>query len=123
MIHFATLRLSGMSTDLPLRISVHRMLISWDDETADGDLFGSEAQELIQADNVEASFVSSATFLGSDGARPSLDVTEDLQFWVNNPDNNFGWVFLAEDEELGVWGMWGVDGAFGPELLVEYTVP
>eukprot|EP00977_Amphora_coffeiformis_P009533 scaffold2199_cov163-Amphora_coffeaeformis.AAC.6 len=122
-IYRARLQLTGMSTSLPIRIRMHRLLVSWDEETAEGDVFGSSGGALIQTDDIEARAIPSAYFQGRDRARPMLEVPGEVQFWVDNPDKNFGWVFLADEGEIGKWGMWGVDGVFGPELLVEYFVP
>ena len=72
-------------------ISLYRMLQDWNNDSTWAD-FGGDG---VQADGVEAVEEASATFLNPvDDSFLSLDVTEDVQFWLENPDQNNGWIIL-----------------------------
>ena len=123
----ASLHISGASTDAPMQISIHRLLVPWEAATVDSAYFGRGVysvndQAMIQPDGSEALITPTATFLGSSQLRLNLDVTVDVRFWVKNPSQNFGWAFLAEEGERGSWGMWGMEGALGPQLTIEYKL-
>jgi len=80
---------TNSETDGP--VSLYRMLQSWDNDSTWAD-FGGDG---VQADGVEAAEEASASFTNpTDDSFIALDVTEDIQFWLENPDQNNGWIIL-----------------------------
>ena len=123
----ASLRINGARTGDPIQINMHRLLVPWDQETADGDYFASgigntNSIPLVQADGSEASSIASASFRGDDQVQLDLDVTKDVQFWAANPNQNYGWVFLPKEGERGRWSMWSFNSALKPVLTIEYKL-
>ncbi|MEO0986308.1 MAG: glycerophosphodiester phosphodiesterase family protein, partial [Cyanobacteria bacterium J06639_14] len=74
-------------------VSAFRMLEAWDD----GSTWNSFGGDGVQADGIEASSETSFTIpQPTDETLLTIDVTEDLEFWLANPDQNFGWVFTND---------------------------
>jgi hypothetical protein len=72
------------------RISIHRMLVNWD-ESSTWSSFGGDG---IQANNVEASSAEDGFLFPATGTGPrNIIVIDALQAWSNGA-GNFGWVFL-----------------------------
>jgi hypothetical protein len=55
----------------------------------------------------------------------SGDMAADVQFWLDYPDSNFGWILIAQGEQAGSGEMLGSRDNAGsePVLTVTYTVP
>jgi hypothetical protein len=53
----------------------------------------------------------------------TLNVTADVQFWVNNPDSNFGWMLMTEAEDLPrtARSFGSREGEGAPYLIVDFT--
>lgn len=52
------------------------------------------------------------------------EIVADVQFWLDNPGENFGWVFLPEDERTRKTARSFAsreDGSGGPRLIIEFT--
>ena len=74
-------------------VSAFRMLEAWDDSST-WNSFGGDG---VQADGVEAASETSFTIPQPvDDTLLTIDVTEDIAFWLANPDQNFGWVFTND---------------------------
>lgn len=74
-------------------ISAFRMLQDWNNDST-WNSFGGDG---VQADGTEAA--TDASFIIEqpvDETLLSIDVTEDIAFWLENPDQNQGWVFLND---------------------------
>lgn len=53
-----------------------------------------------------------------------LALVADVQFWLNNPDQNFGWIFKAESEAIRKSARSFAsreDASGGPTLVIEFT--
>lgn len=53
------------------------------------------------------------------------ELVADVQAWVNDPDRNFGWMFMTESEEVQRTARSFASresGAGGPLLMIQYTV-
>jgi hypothetical protein len=110
-------------------INWHRLLVPWEEETVDGAYFGTgigpiNDQVLVQADDAEALKLPSLSFNGNT-QEATLDVTSDLQFWVDNPGTNHGWAILGDPSDsdgADGWSMLGFDSTnSSPTIVVEYT--
>jgi len=51
------------------------------------------------------------------------EMIADLQFWLDNPASNFGWMMRAEDERVrkNARSYASHESAFGPMLVIEFT--
>ena len=52
------------------------------------------------------------------------EIVADVQFWLDNPGANFGWMFLPEDERIRKSARSFAsreDGSGGPRLIIEFT--
>eukprot|EP00977_Amphora_coffeiformis_P012126 scaffold2992_cov214-Amphora_coffeaeformis.AAC.8 len=108
-------------------INWHRLLLPWEESTVNGRYFGSgippiNSELLVQPDGSEALAAPSARFVGSSDV--TIDLTEDVQFWVDNPGTNNGWVIIADENDPGLfseWGIWGLNSSNNaPALLITY---
>lgn len=56
----------------------------------------------------------------------TLDMIADLQYWLDNPTNNFGWMLMTESEELPFTARRFASredpNGGGPRLIIDYTV-
>jgi hypothetical protein len=56
----------------------------------------------------------------------TLDMTADLQYWLDNPTNNFGWMLMTESEELPFTARRFASredpNGGGPRLIVDFTI-
>ena len=54
------------------------------------------------------------------------DMTADIQDWLDNPANNFGWMLMSQSEELPFTGRRFASredpNGGGPKLIIDYTV-
>jgi len=111
-------------------IKWHRLLVPWEESTVNGRYFGTgiapiNSEFLVQPDGLEAMATPSASFIGSSDV--TIDLTEDVQFWIDNPGTNNGWVIIADEndpESFSEWGIWGLDsGNTTPTLVITYIPP
>jgi hypothetical protein len=99
-------------------VSAYRMLEDWGNDSTWADFDGNG----VQPNGVEAAEEASATFFNpDDNAFVNLDVTEDIQFWLENPDQNNGWI-LINDSTDG----WDFDSSESlsqlvPQLVLEFS--
>lgn len=110
-------------------VNWHRLLVPWEESTVNGRYFGSgippiNPEILVQPNDSEALSIPSITFVGSDDV--VIDLTEDVQYWIDNPGTNHGWVIIADPsdpEGLNEWGFWGLDSTNNaPMLVISYTL-
>ncbi|MEL6383120.1 MAG: glycerophosphodiester phosphodiesterase family protein [Cyanobacteria bacterium J06626_18] len=74
-------------------VSAFRMLQEWGDDST-WNAFGGDG---VQPDGIEAATEASFTIpQPTDDTLLTLDVTSDIQFWLENPDLNQGWVFTND---------------------------
>ena len=56
----------------------------------------------------------------------TADMITDIQYWLDNPTNNFGWMLMTQSEELPFTGRRFASredpNGGGPRLIVDYTV-
>jgi hypothetical protein len=86
----------------------------------------AEGGALADTDFVATS--SASTFvagLGSYTFSGTPALAADVQFWLNNPAGNFGWMLLCQDEETGQTArrFGSRENAAAPVLTVSYFVP
>ncbi|MEO1350363.1 MAG: glycerophosphodiester phosphodiesterase family protein [Cyanobacteria bacterium J06635_15] len=100
-------------------VSAFRMLQAWDDSST-WNSFGGDG---VQSDDLEASSVASFTIpQPADETLLNIDVTEDLEFWLANPDQNFGWAFTNDSGDG--WDFWSSefeDPALVPQLTLNFS--
>lgn len=119
----ATLTLKGYDTGTLERITLHEMLIPWDESSTGSSLDGG-----ISADNLEARETAVSVIEGPFsiiGEIRQADVTVSLQAWSQG-DSNYGWVLLPDGVETDGWAIWSSEAASmsdRPKLTVEYVVP
>ena len=87
VIEEATLNINIVGPGTPL--SLHRMLVDWEDDTANWTFFGAG----IQADDVEAVAEPDDVQTANTGLT-TWDITETIRAWQADPESNFGWVML-----------------------------
>lgn len=111
-------------------VNWHRLLVPWEEETVNGRFFGTgippiNSEILVQPDDSEALAIAAITFVGN--ADVVIDLTEDVQYWINNPGTNNGWAVIADEndpEGLNEWGFWGLDSTNNaPALVISYIPP
>ena len=95
-------------------ISAHRMIQPWD-QTATWNKYGGDG---IQNDDVEAQRVPSFQWVAPRFAEYlQADVTNDVKFWLENPDQNQGYVFLTDSNDG--WDFTTIEsGIFRPVLFL-----
>lgn len=86
-IESATLNINITGPGTPL--SLHRMLLPWEDESATWNEFSGG----VQANDEEAKAEPDDVQTANTGLT-SWDVTETLKAWQDDPESNFGWVML-----------------------------
>jgi hypothetical protein len=104
--------------------TVHRMVANWSETTATYNNFQLNGNTMggLQADNLEAS--SASIFVDAPASLPGsvdIDVTSDVQAWVNGT-SNFGWGFIGAGDDIFTW--WSSDAsnaADRPLLTVDFT--
>ena len=111
-------------------INWHRLLVPWEESTVNGRYFGTgippiNSEFLVQPDGSEAVAAPSASFIGRSDV--TIDLTDDIQFWIDNPGTNNGWVIIADENDPGSfseWGIWGLDSTNNaPTLVITYIPP
>jgi hypothetical protein len=130
----ANLRILSAGVDDPIHVTVHRLLIPWEDtekQVANGGIFfgfGTKnrnaiptAHQLLSANGQQAVVEPSVEFFGTQRTLLELDVTDDIKYWVEEKGPNHGWLFLPAKREEGRWAMWGLDSVSKPELWIEYS--
>lgn len=70
---------------------------------------------------------SSSTFVGGLGNYTWADLESDIQFWLRNPEQNFGWMLISDDEGAVMSARRFSSRTAGPNarpmLTVVYTLP
>ena len=94
-------------------IKLHRMLQNW----SDTDTWNTWSDG-IQADNIEAAATADAITGSVPTGMLSIDVTDSVTAWQDNPSSNFGWLILSTDSN-GI-NFNSAEGAIAPRLIVEY---
>ena len=94
-------------------IKLHRMLQDWSD-TDTWDTWSDG----IQADDVEAIATADAITGFVPTGMLSIDVTDSVAAWQNNPSSNFGWLILSTDSNGIKFD--SAEGEIAPRLIVEY---
>lgn len=101
------------------QISLHRMIQSWDNTTT-WNTFGGNG---VMPDGTEAVNTASAIRTNlADDADVAFNVTDDVQFWLDNPGTNQGWVFFT-DSDNG-WDFWSSEYSVQtqrPRLVLSYA--
>ena len=98
-------------------VSAFRMLQAWDDSST-WNSFGGDG---VQADGTEASSETSFTIPQPvDETLLNLDVTADVEFWLDNPDQNFGWAFTNDSGDG--WDFWSSEFTDNPTLVPQLTL-
>ncbi len=95
--------------------SLHRMLQAWNDSDNWNTWSGG-----IDADGIEAEVIAQSSSSGSGTGIASIDVTDDLQAWSNNPASNFGWAWLPPAADNS-WQFDSSEGTVRPRLTVIYN--
>ena len=83
----ATLNINIVGPGTPL--SLHRMLVDWEDATANWNFFGGG----IQADDIEAVAEPDDVQTANTGVT-SWNITDSIKAWQADPERNNGWVML-----------------------------
>jgi hypothetical protein len=116
------------SATLTLRVQnggggrMHRMVSNWSESTATYNNFHLNGNSTagLQADNLEAS----SAFIGVAGSLVAVvDVTSDVQAWVNGT-SNFGWGVLPSPFANDIFTWWSSDASMAvdrPLLTVDFT--
>jgi hypothetical protein len=120
------------SATLTLRVQnggsgrIHRMVSDWSENTATYNNFQLNGNTMagLQADNLEASSAFTG-ISGASGVDVDIDVTSDVQAWVNGT-SNFGWGFLPPPSPFGddIFAWWSSDASIAvdrPLLSVDFT--
>ena len=124
---------------------LHRLLVSWGEGNKTGQLG-------LQATTGEATWISrffllpqwgipggkagtdfltdasASTFVGSSNRYTFVSTSNlvaDVQFWLNNPGSNFGWILMSQEEATASTARRFASregGANAPVLVIEYTV-
>jgi len=98
-------------------VSAFRMLQDWDDNST-WSFFGGDG---VQPDGVEAATDPSFTIPQPvDGVPLSIDVTEDVNFWLENPDQNFGWAF--DNDSGDGWDFFTSEFEGDPDLVPQLVL-
>ena len=124
---------------------LHRLLVSWGE--------GNKTSQLgLQATTGEATWISrffllpqwgipggkagadfltdasASTFVGSSNRYTFVSTSNlvaDVQFWLNNPGSNFGWILMSQEEATASTARRFASregGANAPVLVIEFTV-
>ena len=88
-IENATLNINITGPGTPL--ALHRMLVAWEDDTANWNEFGAGIQANDEEAKAEADDVQTANT-----GLTSWDITETIKAWQEDPESNFGWVMLPQ---------------------------
>ncbi len=115
-IQSASLQIYVTNTSL-VGASLHRMLQTWNDT----DTWNTWVNG-IDTNGIEAASTANTNSTGSSTGFYILDVTNDLQYWANNPTANFGWAWIPPDEDDS-WQFTSSEGsttANHPLLSVSY---
>lgn len=94
--------------------------------TVPGGLFGTDFYVYPSAFDVPSGIAGSTNQFTDNGSDPYYGPVHDVQTWVKNPVQNFGWVLAAADEGSagGVFTNCSRESSgSAPELTVVYTVP
>ena len=102
-----TLTLVQRPNSTSLWFSLHKLLQNWSEAAATWTNGLSPPAPWTSPGAVApqdyASFASQSnliTTLGSSTFNSNPGIVADVQDWINNPANNFGWILICEDEEL-----------------------
>ena len=93
----------------------HRLLQNFDNTSTWDSLDNG-----IQADGVEAATTADAVTGSISTGMMSVDVTNSIQEWQENPNSNHGWAILASGNNGVIFD--SCDGSNPPNLIVEYTL-
>jgi hypothetical protein len=144
-INSVTLTLA-INTPLPANantVRLHRVLADWGEGTSAGTMgegggapstngdatwnarfFPTTNWTTPGGDFASTSSASQPVSGGSGNATfSSAGLVADVQAWVNNPSNNFGWILVAQAESGPAVRFASRQGAPAPSLLVDYTAP
>ena len=94
---------------------LHRMLQTWNEADNWNTWSGG-----IDTDGVEAETTAQSSSSGSAVGLATIDVTDDVQAWSNNPSSNFGWAWLPPAADNS-WQFNSSEGSIPPRLAVIYT--
>ncbi|MEM6350939.1 MAG: glycerophosphodiester phosphodiesterase family protein [Cyanobacteria bacterium P01_D01_bin.14] len=98
-------------------ISAYRMVQEWERGTATWNSF----VDGVQPDGTEAATDASFTIpQPADETLLTLDVTNDVSFWLANPDQNNGWAFLNDSGDG--WDFWSSEFADEPSLVPQLSL-
>ena len=99
-------------------VSAFQMIEAWDNDST-WNSFGGDG---VQADGVEAASEVSFTIpQPTDETLLTIDVTSDVQFWLENPELNQGWVF--QNDSGDGWDFWSSEfdnAALVPQLSLTF---
>ncbi len=142
----ASLQLYLMQGQGGVEVTLHRTLASWGEGTSAGGMGRGSASTPGDATWIHRFFSnqfwttpggdfvnapSGTTMLSSNGpfhTWSGAGVANDLQFWVNNPGQNFGWTLRGDEGTRQTAERWASSEAAGgaefwPTLTVTYVIP
>jgi hypothetical protein len=138
--------------DSPSTFELHRMLRDWGEGTKTGSPPSLGAEATLNEANWLYRFAETTNTWGIGGGQPEVDfssvssadqfvygslfspytfesnpeIVSDVQSWLDQPTNNFGWMLLTQDESLNFSArrFSSRESGYGaPVLAVEYFVP
>lgn len=101
------------------------MTTGWDESTVTWDAFGSGSPASGGGVTPGAEAASSPTSLGTLSGTQNINVTANVQSWLDNPGTNFGWAFLRDDQNKGLFVASEdvVNVLDRPTLTINFTAP
>lgn len=107
LIHAAVIELASTGSDaMGDGGSIHAVLQPWSNDTVSWNYWGGNG---VQANGVEA-LVTPTALIGNSSLNPdvqgtlnTVEVTSDLQAWVNGERYNYGWAFLPWPNGSNAW--------------------
>jgi len=114
----ATLILENIAPNPAPSLSLHRVLVDWDEATVTWNNFGSTPGG---ASGIDYSAVSTNTLTTGVLGPQSVDVSADVQLWANGA-SNFGWYILGQGAAINGYAS-SEHGTleFRPELVIEFV--
>lgn len=130
-----TLRTRHNRTGTQVTISLHRITESW--VNAEGDVSWTKRDASTNWSTPGGSYIATAssaltgtfTIAGADNIFTGLE--DDVQLWLDNPSQNFGWMLINSGEESGLYPTYknfyggyrpGEPASYPPTLTIEYEV-